>query len=896
MVGGRRSQRVGWVRTLLPSALVCAALVGLTGVAAHAERSIDGVLNENWRGSYDILVTPPGQDFGAAQTSGLVDASFISTAGQGGIGIAQVEAIRQVDGVEVAAPIGMVGALRNYALSPVLWVPDPVEDASSSVLDPGRVHVFRMTVELTDARGEIPRPLSKNVGHVALQGRAGNPASDISELMATSDPGGFGSLATDREFYVQLGQFPDFSTGIIAIDPVAEQELLGTEHSGFLRDLRQAPRERDLSVAGEDWIDLVDVDRFLGTETDIFSITQDPTLSRDAVPLVVAEATEGSIEMTLRVEPLLAEVPELPTSLSQIRDLTTDAAFGAPVMDVTVDASGITAPFSSPDLLVPWTGTEVPPGEGSVLMSLPSTDLSTALFGRPSYDSTGDRTFEVNPLDVVGPAGHNVDSAEHSETLALQGGDPNIGLTRAYRQATEPSGAQTQAEVLPVPLGTFNLSDLSDPDELAASYVPSGLQPTTPSRISEGPRSGEIVHPAFSNLDFITSPPGAFTDLAGGATLRGDTPVDAVRVRVDGVDTYTPANQERVARIAAQIEDLGLTATIVAGSSPQQVQLWVPLYQPPGSGTTWTDLPPVEQEWTTLGAAVVVDRALTNASRHLAWAAILSVGLGLVATSLLHARGRREEVSALWLLGWRRSAIRRRLAMKQIPGLALITTTAAACLIWADAGLRPTLVALALGAYAVAGASIALAMSSARNRVARSGRKRKPVTSLRSYAARRVTASPLTTALATGGIAVLAMVSGLAVVAWQENLRSAGSTRLATTAIDLTAAAILALGAVGALAALVLLLTGQRIEMRQRATQEATLTRLGFTPRTRRSLLRQEELIMLAMTALAGGAAALALGLFAPDPTYAVAAVGAVTLIVLGARQWAASSNREVDA
>lgn len=881
-----------WVRGVVPSLLVCLALAGLTGVAAHAERRVDLVLNENWRGAYDILVTPMGQDFGAADTSGLVDASFISTAGQGGITIAEVEATRLLEDVEVAAPLGMVGALRNYAMSPVLWVPDPTKGEDAGGLEPGRVHVFRMSVDVTDTRGKYLRPLARNVGHVALQSEERSQPEGSSDQTASGYPIGFGPLWDESGFFLPLGQLPDFSTAVIAVDPAAEQALLGAERSAFLDGLLEAPRERDLAAAGSSWAGQVDQAQFLGPKTDILNIVDGLAPSRTAVPLVVSEPTEASIEMTVRVEPLLSEVPEVPMSVGAMEDLVREGNFGEPLVEVTADASGVTAPFANPDLLMLWPGTQRPAGEGDILMYQPATDLSTVLIGRPSYQSTGGRSFQVAPLEVTGSAGQDVDPG----SMGLFGGEPTVGLTRAYREVATPRGAQSQAGVLPVPLGTFALTDLADPDELAESYVPSGLQPTTPTRIVQGPRSGEVIHPAFSNLDFITSPPGAFTDLDGGAALRGETPVDAVRVRVGGIEAYTPENQERVASVAAQIEELGLVATIVAGSSPQQVSLQVPLHLPSEAGTVWSDLPTVSQEWTTLGAVGVVERALSTASRDLAWAAMVSVGLGLVATSLLNGKGRRAEVSALSLLGWRRSTIRRRLTLRQTPGLALITLTAGACLVWAHPGIRPVVLLLVVLAYGVAAASVALAMGSARKHGNRAGRDRRPVTSLGTYAVRRVTARPLTTALASGGIAVLAIVSGLSVLAWQDNLRSAGATRLAATAIDLTAASILTLGVVGTLSAVILLLTGQRIEMRQRRTQQAALARLGFTPRIRRNLLRREELIMITVTALTGGAAALAICLSVPDPTYAVVAVVAVTLIVVLARQWGTIIDREVNA
>ena len=87
------------------------------------------------------------------------------------------------------------------------------------------------------------------------------------------------------------------------------------------------------------------------------------------------------------------------------------------------------------------------------------------------------------------------------------------------------------------------------------------------------------------------------------------TAMDAVRVRVAGVDGYDRAGIAAVGAVADEIERLGLAATIVAGSSPEAVRMRVDGYAfgtmdaaTPSrrSGTLGT----VEQgDWSQLGAA-----------------------------------------------------------------------------------------------------------------------------------------------------------------------------------------------------------------------------------------------------------------------------------------------------
>jgi len=71
-------------------------------------------LSRYWRTTYDILVRPSGFRSPIEEKYGLVEANYLSGI-NGGITITQYETIKAIPGVEVAAPIAMLGYVFQMA-------------------------------------------------------------------------------------------------------------------------------------------------------------------------------------------------------------------------------------------------------------------------------------------------------------------------------------------------------------------------------------------------------------------------------------------------------------------------------------------------------------------------------------------------------------------------------------------------------------------------------------------------------------------------------------------------------------------------------------------------------------------------------------------------------------
>jgi hypothetical protein len=355
------------------------------------------------------------------------------------------------------------------------------------------------------------------------------------------------------------------------------------------------------------------------------------------------------------------------------------------------------------------------------------------------------------------------------------------------------------------------------------------------------------VQSNLTGVDFLSSPPGAFTDLRGGAALRGAAPIDAVRVRVAGVESYSPSNRARIRNVAAAIARLGLRATIVAGSSPESVEVYVPSYHV-GAPSTAADLGWVRQSWTTLGAAVTVTAALTAMQSMLQVASLAAVLVAYLAAVLTSARRRRQHSRVLRDIGWTDSAIRRHWFTASLPtGAAVVIVAVASWWLWsptAAGGLVVAATATLASATSVFG--VAVAMGTPARRTGRQFSRSAGALTLSGFAWRHMTGSPGVLFLQVFGVCTVGVCTALDYSALATAHIAAGQTRLAGLATSSTELASLVLGGTGVAAAIALTALGRRAEMARRDNETRVLTRIGFERAVIAKLARREALAVVA--------------------------------------------------
>ena len=231
------------------------AFTVLTAAARTAQVRTVGAVRAHFRPAYDILVRPRGARSRLESATGTVQPDFLSGI-YGGITLAQWHQIQHISGVQVAAPIAMVGYGFMNADFPV-WLPH------ADVTRPGR-QLYRASTTWVSANGasRIHQPptyvyVTPDRVHTASSTGAtteilpgGSRVSTCPALAPTADPfspatltmawcwskvNGLGEkgqlVSPDLMGRPGFGVDWQFPMLIAAIDPAAEARLDGLNHA-----------------------------------------------------------------------------------------------------------------------------------------------------------------------------------------------------------------------------------------------------------------------------------------------------------------------------------------------------------------------------------------------------------------------------------------------------------------------------------------------------------------------------------------------------------------------------------------------------------------------------------------------------------------------------------------
>lgn len=536
-------------------------------------------------------------------------------------------------------------------------------------------------------------------------------------------------------------------------------------------------------------------------------------------------------------------------------------------------------PFATGNLEIGWPGTHGFDAGGLAYTSAPPL-VSVSLPERPAYTSVhGPQVdmpaFRVKPTGLVAIDGSALDTESDSPIAGVQS-------YRRIDEAAPPSDNLIAASPFVMPMDSFSQKSVR-PDTSGASYVPYGVYDPAETTLFADPSGAAVPEKQIvanpSGRDFISPIPGAFTDLAGGQQLRGSAPIDAIRVRVAGIDGYTPQAQHQVAVIAEQIEEMGLSATVVAGASPQPIQLYVPQYRVDSQNHT-SDLGWVRQDWTTLGAAARTTNALSSLSATLLYLALgVAALLGMVG-AVVRGRHRARQAGVLRTAGWTRGQIVRWQTGPELALTGLVAVTAVA-VIWGTGGRLTSWLPAALAVViAAAGSAMATWRSSTERH-----RPRRTVPRLArtpwTVAARRLTARPAAAVARIVSWTVTSAAAAAAFAAITDADRRAGPTLLAGLVVDRASIANITFTVVIAASGVVLGAIAGRLDTANRRDELALLRRAGWrVGDLRRLAAATTGLIAVPAAALSVAAALLIAQLVVVPAEAAIATALAVWLLL----------------
>lgn len=835
------------VAVLLAIGVATTTFTVLTGASDTQRLVTTGTVSKSFRSAYDVLVRPAGVMDPLERADGTVRPDFLAGV-HGGITTEQYRRIADLAGVEVAAPIAVVGSMSSK-----VYVPIPLQQFGSG----GPTSLFTVDTTWTTDRG-----LSTITPGRQVVGRSvGGSCPDSPPLTGpfeVEDPV-FCTGPQDDKFYQALGfgkgqwgtlQTWRFPFILAAIDPQAEARLTGLDGA---------------VVTG----------KYLGGE-----------LPGGAnVPVLAAATTPTDLSATSTIGRVGAS--ENPLTQNQVR-----AAAAGPAGAV-VETSTVTAETAYERLL-------------SQLSTSDTDNLVSAvdIFWNPSAaqfengkDSTLHPLAQTNPLDVWRSRWYGDGWAR-----ATPGSDDVSFRTLSPHPLIASSGDAGYDPVVLRAVGTFDPSKLPASNPLSRISLGTFFDPTLAAadEASRATLKDQSLAPSGSMTSYLQAPPLLLTSLDALPTILGsgryaDTqtqasaPISAIRVRVSGVTGPDPVSRERIRQVAQAIASTGLTVDITAGSSPTPRTVALP------AGNYGRPALTLTEDWVKKGVAVSILTAIDRKSVAL-FGLILAVCCLVVAnTTNASVRARRSELAILSCVGW---PARRLFALVLAESSALgltagILGSAAAIPLARALGLSfsPTRALLAIPAATLLAilAGLPPALTAARAHpahvvnppVADVRRAHHPRT-VTQVAALNVLRTPGRSVLAAAALAVgtaaLTLLLGLTLAFRGVLVGSVLGDALAvqTRGVDYIAvAAMLILGALGVADVLYL-------DIRENAAELATLRATGWADATISRLLTTQGAILGVAGGLIGAAAGLA-GTVTLAGTVPPTLVAAAALAALGA-------------
>lgn len=649
----------------------------------NAKVRVDTALDEHWRGAYDILVRPQDAVQPTEQKYGLVEANYLSV-GKSGISVQQWKQIEQLSGIEVAAPVATVGYLRN------------VSGVMQAIMPPRQEEWFyRFNVVISSTNGYRSTTLANTNEYLLFDPTlaSSTPPATRTEgqdpvVLVTSSTGGDVGYNPEGEVVAYISNLPAFWTLVAGIDPAAERRLVGldqaldngdylADNDGFTTEKLEDPSKNQDKYKNKDG--RLDRERY---NRDLLNYRTSP--DGPNIPIMFAASSYISVPVTVRIDDLQIPDSEVVknikagikqeiiqgdfdngkmTPTDRLRQ-TLDA-LNSPVKqevaDISFDFGSILKPMSKRTVNVSLYSGEQPVQADPNYKKYDAGDMQkTYLPGPISYVS------QSAPFDTNGRLSLAVVPKSEAQAIITGTGEVAFRSLALAPPAMAPPSASsdTRPDRPPFPfsikeVGSYELNKLPDPiknpDPL--TYVPLGIyQPPVVKLIRDAdgnplPQGPVTLNPTLNPASFIPGPPLALTNIASARFFRGENSIDAIRVRVAGIDRYTPENVRKVEDVAARIiAATGLRVDVVAGSSPQKVLVYIP-GSPDGK---IAPLGYVEEEWTTLGAAATITSGVDRASVLMLGATGLAGLLYLISQSLLSTLARRKELALLQAVGWRR--------------------------------------------------------------------------------------------------------------------------------------------------------------------------------------------------------------------------------------------------
>jgi putative ABC transport system permease protein len=608
--------------------LAACALILLSATTQTTVAVGNQIIGQNWRASYDLVVLPPQAKVPSQYT---LPADLLEGY-DGGISMQQYQQIKNLPGIEVAAPIAFVGYVQ-MPLPPLQFFTQP--------LPSGYYKVDLALLAFNGQRQVEEHSLSTIYYHLFSCGTM--PPQKV--LDALDKKGIIFQCGTDPLLY---GSPPgDSGTFLLAaIDPAEENQLVHLDKS-------------------------ITTGRML-TQQDNVHFDTNPNLTQALICQPGQQPLASSCYIPNLDIPVLFHL-QLPGQIT-LKGTFTRLASGTFDPQTILDHGGSSYLEQLSNHQTLYNG-EIPLAQnapqrfsGKMLALNGQNWEPYTLNGGGITPLTASLKFLYSPSNLTYQLTTSPDGQAGTAYTVVPRGIQ--GPEAAYRILHPLNIAQRTRPTKPIPLpsafyyldpvGQFIGNNLDAQFSNPLNWLPENTY-TSSSTILRYDAQGNPVSPVnllptTNSAGFILQPPLAITTLTAAERLRGDHIISAIRIRVSGVQAANPASWKRVQQVAASIQQrTGLRVLVTLGSSPRPTLVYVPGVKQGQFGATHTIQPIgwVEERWIAIGASILY-LAQLGSTRLLLLVTVLGVCLGyLVVAFSAVITAQRREFAILSALGWR---------------------------------------------------------------------------------------------------------------------------------------------------------------------------------------------------------------------------------------------------
>lgn len=574
--------------------IVGSGLSYLVGMAQASRGTIMNQLEKRWSASYDIVVRPPGTR-SVTEKKKLLEPNYLSGIG-GGISLNQYHKIQKIQGVQVAAPISMIGYINYYI--------------SLKKLTLQKKGVYRMVMK--EAVNIGPR---KNVQKSTYYFSNGD--------WSNNDDPSYGVGSGDFSNLLNTG-----TTVLLAgIDPKEEDALVGLKGA--------------VSYKGNS--------RYF-EKMDAPTITKDDKLTDYHIPVLVNDRTFVKKQDTFTIERL-----DLPFQNDKTQTKTMEKVkkkggkkYLNSIHATRVHTYTLTADQAHNRLMEqitginPQTGKPVESEQGGVnsdfhWMVYRPTPLQLKPVSSP-FTKRWPYAYETKISHNANPVLPGIPKNTYRTVHAMgKNSDSWPRIYTSYIGTYDPGKLKiSQNPLTKLPMETYS------PASAQLVLNTNGKPVNPPTKIS----------PSDTPFGFLTKPPGMLTTIKAAAKILGKKPISAIRIKVAGVTNLSKESQKKLEKIASEIRNqTGLDAEITLGSSPQPALTHIPA-KGNQSALGW-----IQQPWVKLGSSFAIFKETNVGFSGVVGCVMLVAIIYVFASLLISLFARRREFAVLLAVGWRPSQL-----------------------------------------------------------------------------------------------------------------------------------------------------------------------------------------------------------------------------------------------